>query len=65
MKSSIINLNFVKQIILIKYYNRIMILKLEKTFIESWNFLRKEKNDNHLMNNVVDPFKILNKKYFK
>ncbi len=47
-----------KQIMLIKYYNRTMNLNSDKTITEFWNIYCKEKNDNQEINESADSFQV-------
>ncbi len=47
----------VEQIMLLKYYNRIMNLNSEKTIIEAWNIYRREENEDNAINESDDSFK--------
>ena len=47
----------VEQIMLLKYYNRIMNLNSEKTIIEAWDIYRKEKDEDNAIDESDDSFK--------
>ncbi len=47
----------VEQIMLLKYYNRIMNLNSEKTIIEAWNIYRREEDEDNAINESDDSFK--------
>ena len=48
----------IKQIIIIKYYNRTIDLDLEKIIVELWNIYRKEKNNNQAINKEENSFRM-------
>ncbi len=47
----------VEQIMLLKYYNRIMNLNSEKTIIEAWNIYRREEDEDNAIDESDDSFK--------
>ncbi len=47
----------VEQIMLLKYYNRIMNLNSEKTIIEAWDIYCREKDENNAIDESDDSFK--------
>jgi len=47
----------VEQIMLLKYYNRIMNLNSEKTIIEAWNIYRKEEDEDNVIDEAADSFR--------
>ncbi len=47
----------VEQIMLLKYYNRIMNLNSEKTIIEAWNIYRREEDEDNAIDESDDFFK--------
>ncbi len=47
----------IEQIMLLKYYNRIMNLNSEKTIIEAWNIYHKEKDEDNAIDESDDFFK--------
>ncbi len=47
----------VEQIMLLKYYNRIMNLNSKKTIIEAWNIYRKEEDEDNAIDESDDSFK--------
>ena len=47
----------VEQIMLLKYYNRIMNLNSEKTIIEAWDIYRREKDEDNVIDEAADSFK--------
>ncbi len=47
----------VEQIMLLKYYNRIMNLNSEKIIIEAWNIYRKEEDEDNMIDESDDSFK--------
>ncbi len=47
----------VEQIMLLKYYNRIMNLNSEKTIIEAWNIYRREEDEDNAINEAADSFR--------
>ncbi len=47
----------VEQIMLLKYYNRIMNLNSEKTIIEAWDIYRREEDENNAIDEFDDSFK--------
>ncbi len=48
----------VEQIMLFKYYNHIMNLNSEKTIIEAWDIYCKEEDEDNMINESDDSFKI-------
>ena len=51
------NATIVEQNMIVKYFNRIMIVNVDETFIESWNILNHEQK----MNEKIDDFENANK----
>ena len=47
----------VEQIMLLKYYNRIMNLNSEKIIIEAWNIYCREEDENNAIDEAADSFK--------
>ncbi len=47
----------VEQIMLLKYYNRIMNLNSEKTIIEAWNIYRREEDEDNAIDETADSFR--------
>ena len=48
----------IEQIMLLKYYNRIMNLKLNETLIESWDIIRREEDIDREIDENVDSFAV-------
>ncbi len=47
----------VEQIMLLKYYNRIMNLNSEKIIIEAWNIYCREEDENNAIDEAADSFR--------
>ncbi len=47
----------VEQLMLLKYYNRIMNLNSEKIIIEAWNIYRREEDEDNAIDESNDSFK--------
>ena len=51
------NAKFIEQVMMLKYYNRIMNLNLKTTLIESWDIFNKEVKKNRKIDENDDSFK--------
>jgi len=52
------SLKTMKQIMLMKYYNRTMNLNSDETITEFWDIYHKEKNDDQEINKSADSFQV-------